>query len=400
MNQPTSLAVLPRQTSQEIAAGASAALAKATIEAKFVIALQRPRSVLNARASILDACRRPAFAEGAMYRVKRGSKEVNGRWQDNFIEGLSIRFAEQALNSWRNVDVSVVTAWEDADNRLVRITVTDLESNLSYADEVMLAKTIERRKVREGQEVIGSRETSEGNKVFIVRCTDEELAVKLNAAKSKVIRNSGLRLIPQDILEEAEAAIRETKAKGGGDPRAQVKKITDSFGGLGVPPTELEAYLGHPLEQTTPRELADLRAIYTALKDGDAKWSDYRRQQEAEDEDEVPGLEQPTRQNSAPPDKGANETRGPGSAAADAPAASAAPTPPEDTATPQQKLSDMLAKDGMTFDDLVKWGDETGNIPDARSIASFDEIPKAVAVRLLRAVKGLILQIKANGGAK
>ena len=61
---------------------------------------------------------------------------------------------------------------------------------------------------------------------------------------------------------------------------------------------------------------------------------------------------------------------------------------------------DRLAKEGMTFDDLVKWGDETGNIPDARSIASFDEIPKAVAVRLLRAVKGLILQIKANGGAK
>lgn len=301
MNQ-SSLIIQPKATSQEIAASASAALAKATIEAKFVIALQRPRSILTARASILDACKRPAFADGAMYRKKQGRKQVGTRWEDNYIEGLSIRFAEQALNAWRNVDVSSVTAWEDDNARLVRITVTDLETNLSYADEVMLAKTVERKTVRDGQEVIGERETSDGGKVFIVRTTDEEMMNKVNAAKSKAIRNSGLRLIPQDILEEAEEAIRETREKGGGDPRAQVKKLTDAFGSIGVPPTELESYLGHPLEQTSPKELGDLRAIFTAIRDGEARWNDYRVSQSASTQtevrvktqaDEVPGAEAP-----------------------------------------------------------------------------------------------------------
>ena len=304
------LAIQPRKTSQEIAASASAALAKATIEAKFVIALQRPRSIMSARSAILDACKRPAFAEGAMYRKKQGSKQVNGRWEDNYIEGLSIRFAEQALNAWRNVDVTAVTAWEDENARLIRITVTDLETNLSYSDEAMLQKTVERKKVRDGQDVIGERETSDGGKVFIVRTTDEEMANKVNAAKSKAIRNSGLRLIPQDILEEAEEAIRATKEKGGGDPKAQVKKVIDAFGGIGVPPNEIEAYLGHPIEQASPKEIIDLRSIFTTIRDGEARWTDYRTKEEAKSvEVKVSGSESITR-NTAPPGRGIRDPRG------------------------------------------------------------------------------------------
>jgi hypothetical protein len=403
MSATSSLTIQPRATSQEIASSASAALAKATIEAKFVIALQRPRSILTARASILDACKRPAFAEGAMYRKKQGRKQEGARWVDNYVEGLSIRFAEQALNAWRNVDVSAVTAWEDENARLVRITVTDLETNLSYSDEVMLAKTVERRSVREGQEVLGERETSDGNKVFIVRTTDEEMANKVNAAKSKAIRNSGLRLIPQDILEEAESAIRETREKGGGDPRAQVKKLTDAFGGIGVPPTELEAHLGHPLEQTSPKELADLRAIYTAIRDGEARWADYRTLSNVggqnSDDDQIPGVEVPPRpRNSAPSDSGAPETRGPGSAEAGSPAASAAPN---SDATPQQRLADLLDREGIKFEDFVRWGVQTGNLADPSSLGAYADIAPTVASRLLRASKGLVNQIKAmKGGAK
>lgn len=208
-----------RPNSHEVSAAASAALAKATIEAKFTIALHRPRSYMQARETILEACKRERFAEGALYR-----KPIKSKGKDTFIEGLSIRFAEHALNSWRNVDVSSVTAWENEDQRLVRITVTDLESNLSYADEILLNKTVERSKVYEGQVVVGTRQNTVGEKVFIVRATEDDLQNKLNAAKSKAIRNSGLRLIPQDILEEAEESIRETQAKGGKDTKGGGQK--------------------------------------------------------------------------------------------------------------------------------------------------------------------------------
>ena len=40
-------------------------------------------------------------------------------------------------------------------------------------------------------------------------------------------------------------------------------------------PADLEKHLGHPLGQTSPAELQDLRSIYQTIKDGEAKWSDY-----------------------------------------------------------------------------------------------------------------------------
>lgn len=359
----TALQIQQKTTSQEVAASASAALAKATIEAKFVIALQRPRSILTARAAILDACKRPAFAESAMYRKPQGGKT---------IEGLSIRFAEQALNAWKNVDVSSVTAWEDEAARLVRITVTDLETNLSYSDEVMLSKTVERKTVRDGQEVLGERETSTGGKVFIVRTTDEEMANKVNAAKSKAIRNSGLRLIPQDVLEEAEAAIRETREKGGGDSKEHVKKLSDAFGGIGIPPSELEEYLGHPLEQTNPKEVSELRAIFTAIRDGEARWSDYK------------GVEQSKVKTAQHETKADKVTQGDAT-----------------EESPSVKLENLMTRNGLTFDDLRAWGEKTGNIPDPTSLTGFEDIAPTVATRLMRNPDALIERIKTvKGGGK
>lgn len=208
-----------RQTSHEISAQATASLARATIEAKFAMAHHRRRSVLEARASILDACKRQAFADGAWYKIP------------NRGEGFTIRFAEQALNAWRNVDVQAVTGWENESQRLIRVTVTDLESNLSFADEVLINKTVERSTLKPDQVPISVRENTDGKKVYLLAATEDEMSVKVNAAKSKVIRNAGLRLIPQDILEEAEEAIRQTKSKGGCDVMGDVKKVTDAFHG-------------------------------------------------------------------------------------------------------------------------------------------------------------------------
>lgn len=48
-------------------------------------------------------------------------------------------------------------------------------------------------------------------------------------------------------------------------------------------------------------------------------------------------------------------------------------------------LFDEAAKVGVTFQDIIQWGDETGNIPDATSIPSEEEFPANIAKRLLRA---------------
>ena len=250
----------------ELAITASAARAKAEVEAAFLVAINRPRNIMDARQKILDACKRPKFAESAIYHkpVGRGT-----------IKGPSIRFAETAVQAMGNIRVSTTITYEDEEQRALRIDVTDLETNLSYGKDVNLKKTVERREPKPGQIVIGQRENTTGQTVYIVLATEDELQNKAAAAESKIIRNCGLRLIPQDIIEEAMDACTHTMNDGGVDPSKQVKQICDSFARYGIKPSDLKAFLGHPLEQTTGSEMDVLRGIYAAIKDGEATWSDY-----------------------------------------------------------------------------------------------------------------------------
>lgn len=255
--------------SGEMAIASAAAKSKAMVEAKFVIAMNRPRNLMDARAQILEACKRPHFAETARYRKPVGNQT---------IDGPSIRFAETAIQAMRNIDVSSTTLYEDEETRTVHIAVTDLESNLSYGKDVTIKKTVERRTLKPGQMALSERVNSIGQKTFLVLATEDEIANKVAAVESKVIRNCGLRLVPQDIVEEAMQLCEETIARGGGDPKAGIKKLADAFSGIGVRPAALQEYLGHSLDTISPKELADLRGMYQAIKDGEASWSDYQTQ--------------------------------------------------------------------------------------------------------------------------
>lgn len=264
MNETQTLAATTK-TSGELAASSAASHTKALVEAKFVMAVQRPRNMLNVRDKILSACARPGFAASAWY-----AKPVGG----GKVRGPSIRFAETAIQCMTNISVMPSIVYEDREKLVLDVQVIDLESNTSYGDQVTMAKTVERKDGR-GREVIGKRDNTNGETVYIVLATEDEMANKVNSAKSKIIRNSGLRLIPQDIIEEAEWCVRDTIAKGGGDPEQDKKRMADEFSFIGIKPAELEKYLGHTLDSISPAELADLREVYATLKDGEAKWSDY-----------------------------------------------------------------------------------------------------------------------------
>jgi hypothetical protein len=264
MNETQTLAVTTR-TSGEMAGAASASHAKALVEAKYVMAVQRPRNLLSVRDKILEACARPGFAASAWY-----AKPVGG----SKVRGPSIRFAETAIQCMTNISVMPSIVYEDREKIVLDVQVIDLESNTSYGDQVTLSKTVE-RKNSTGREVVGKRDNTNGESVYIVLATEDEMANKVNSAKSKIIRNSGLRLIPQDIIEEAEWSVRETLEKGGDDPAREKKRMADAFSFIGIKPAELEKYLGHGVDSISPAELADLREVYATLKDGEAKWSDY-----------------------------------------------------------------------------------------------------------------------------
>ena len=291
MNQETGLSVLnggPAPVAMiETASTAAASAAKAEIEAQYVIAYKHPRNIEQARINLLGACKRPVFAASAIYRKPVGKKQNpdTGAWEQSYIEGLSIRAAEEAVRAMGNIRIASSTVFEDAETRKKRVTVTDLESNISYNREITLGKTVEKKAVKDKQgkfgppaerDVIGQRLNTYGQTVYICRATEDELTIKEAALTSKIIRTEGLRLVPSDIQEEAKDQCYETMSKQDAvDPKAAMRKIIDAFAGVGVNPDELVKFLKHGLDQINPSELATLRAMFSAIKEGEATWKQY-----------------------------------------------------------------------------------------------------------------------------
>ena len=242
-----------------------AAQAKAEVEARYIMALQRPRNWLDMRTRILSECERPGFAEVAIYRKPIGGGKA--------AEGLSIRFAEAAHRAAGNIHVAKTVIFDDEQKRTIRVTATDLEANISESVDVMIEKTVEKRHLKDGQKAIRSRVNSYGDIVHLVPGNEGEILTKQKAEVAKAKREVLLGLIPGDIIEECRQRIRETQERrDAADPRAAIKKICDAFAKLGVKPSDLEQFLGHAIDASSPGEIAKLRAAFVCVQDGEATW--------------------------------------------------------------------------------------------------------------------------------
>jgi len=261
----------------ETAANVLAAQASAAVQARFVMALQRPRDIDVARVKILKACQRPLFAKGAIYKKPMGKKfnEETKKWEPVHIEGLSIRFAEEAIRALGNAMTDSQIVYDDRQRRIIRVSVTDFESNVVHFKDINVDKTVERTKLKTDQLAISRRINSYGEPVFIVEATDDEMLVKSGALAAKAMRDKILMLLPSDIQEEARILIKKVQAtEDAKDPEAARKLLIDSFASLGVLPNHLAEYMGHEINVLTPAELQHLRAIFSAIKDGEATWAE------------------------------------------------------------------------------------------------------------------------------
>lgn len=256
------LPVAPGETSSS----AIAAREKAAVEARFLVAMNRPREFETSRLRLLKSCNRPLFAEVARY-----AKPVGG----GSVTGLSVRFAEEARVLWGNMDVTTMVVSDTDERRIYRVTGVDLETNATDSIDVIVEKFVERRQVRSGMEVIGQRMNTTGQVVYKIRATEDDLIVKANAQISKAKRNVILSLLPGDVKEECEIAIVETqKRRDAEDPDAAKRAVLDAFFSIGVMPVQIADLLGHAVEQITPAELGLLRGYYTAIRDGEATYAD------------------------------------------------------------------------------------------------------------------------------
>lgn len=269
---------------RETAAQAIAAREQAVVQARFIVALQRPRNGDQFRADLLKECQRPEFAEMAEYAKPVGKEFKDGKWVEKIARGPSIRLIETGIRCFKNIHQETTTVYDSPEMRICRVSTTDLESNVDYSTEVQVVKVVERRgsKGRNGEEeppkgrtVLSERINSAGEKTYLVLATDDEVRVKQAALSSIALREQGRRILPGHVIQEAIANCRKVCAdRDAKDPDAARRKLLDAFVQLGIQPADLHAFLGHSTERLAPKEIEDLRQVYAAVRDGEATWDE------------------------------------------------------------------------------------------------------------------------------
>lgn len=253
----------------EVASTALAASAKAIVEARVIVAGMNPRDPDAVRQRMLKRCESYSFAYGAIYTLpaRAGSTKE--------ISGPSIRFVEAALQEMGHFRTTSVTIQDGPEQREVLIGVTDLQTNNSFDKSITIYKTVERKRLRDGQTALGRRVNSYGDVVYIVEASEDDLITKEAALTSKVMRGLALRLIDPALVEECLDAIDATiEKKNKADPDGERKRLIDGFFNLGVRVTDLKAYLGVDPGALTPADFKMLRQVWIALKEGHTTWAE------------------------------------------------------------------------------------------------------------------------------
>lgn len=271
------------QTQAETSMAAVAAREQAKIQAAYIMAERHPRMWDVVRRRMLDHCNRYGFAVIARYRKPVGSEYVNGQWVEKFAEGLSTQFAQVARQEMGNLSAETSVVYEDNRLRIVRAGVVDYERNTHEWREIAVAKVIEKKGKRkgggweppEGREVISERQNTKGEPVYLCVATEDEITKRQNAEISKAHRDCTLRMIPKDIRDEAEVLIETIKRDQiDRDPASFRKKIIDSFAPEGIGPEDLMTYLGCQLDKASKAQIAELRDLYTAIKENETTFQD------------------------------------------------------------------------------------------------------------------------------
>lgn len=245
---------------------------EAVVKVRFFIAQQRPRDWDDVRAKLLKACERPGFAGSATENVWGAAwfRKPIGKG----VEGFSIRFAEEAMRCMGNMDIEQTPIYEDAQKRVLRVGVLDLESNVYIPTSITVEKTVIHTFLKEGQEALEVIVNSKNQRTFLVKATEDEVIQKQNSLASKAIRNGVLRILPGDIQAECRKRILEIRhGAAASDPDGYRKTVADGFATLNVLPSDIKKLLGHDLSQASPAQLTELKELWKKITNNETTWS-------------------------------------------------------------------------------------------------------------------------------
>src|SRR5690606_14405160 len=173
---------------REVGAVAATAREEAEIKAAIVLARRFPRDEIAAYTGSSEACKRPSFAEGAMYSFPRGNQ---------IVTGPSVQLAREIARCWGNIRFGLRVVSMDDQMVHIRGYAYDAETNAYVEAEDKFSKLIFRR--------------GRG----WVQPDERELRELVNRRGAILVRNCILQVVPSDVVEDAQRVVQETLRKIG-----------------------------------------------------------------------------------------------------------------------------------------------------------------------------------------
>lgn len=253
---------------RELTIGAEQARARYEIEGAILIAKKFPRNEDAAFGTLMRSCGRKSLAEVAAYRFPRGGQEVTGP---------AVYLAKEAARIWGNIRFGFDIIGDDDENRHIRGWAWDVETNARSSYDDQFKKLVQRKQGKNGPTA------------WVVP-DERDLRELTNRRGAILVRNSLLDLLPDDLIQDALKTARATLERDAGENIEDSRKKTIlGFGELGISVEDLETYLEHPMSNTTPHEVANLRQIWKSIKEGVSRWSEYVSVTKTPDADKKPG---------------------------------------------------------------------------------------------------------------
>ena len=239
---------------QPVAASAATAMSTTReaqeVQAAVFMAKRFPRDENMALARIAKSCQRRGLAEKAIYSYPKGGQNV---------AGPSIRLAEAISQSWGNIQSGVVELEQRPGESVCMSYCWDLETNTRDTKIFTVSHSIQTKK--------GSKMLTDPREIY------EHVANQGARRKRACI----LAVIPKDVVDSAMEACQKTLASGQKEPLIdRLRKMVNVFQAeLSVPLECIEKYMGYKLDSFTEMDMATLRGVYTAIRDGASKREDY-----------------------------------------------------------------------------------------------------------------------------
>ena len=235
------------------------------VQAAMVVAKKFPRDEFEAMQKIKRTCQRATLAEQAIYSYPRGGQTVTGP---------SVRLAEALAQNWGNIDYGIIELDQKDGHSEMMAYAWDLETNT----RVTKIFSVEHK-----------RDTKKGSYLLTDSRDIYEATANFGARR---MRACILGVIPGDVVDMAVDECKHTQMSGiGKEPIVdRVGKLLKAFkSDFKVSKEQIEKYAGRNAADFGEEEFFNLKGVYKALKDGQAKPTDYFEEEKQDVPDPLGG---------------------------------------------------------------------------------------------------------------